>query len=561
MLLSIVSGTYNRFNNLKMMVESVRSSVGIGIPYEIVIVDGGSTDGTLVWCANQPDIVLIQQNKLMGAVIAFQAGFEAARGKYVIIGNDDIVYVDDSIQCALSFIEDNPTVGIGCFYQDRYGKAWHVEHMAVVEHGVQTHAPYGQVCIIPRWLGNLVGWWGTEYHTYAGDNDLSCKVLELGYQVLPVPCACIHDDVAQDTLRKINNPNNKDPHPDSMRYVQKWTRNGKLGPVIPTYTRLRIDRRMPRILYAPIYEKGNILQHKTKRGLRDALVEAGYIVSEVDYIANPMAIFDVASAIRPDIILTQFHDAGIYNLRLVKELKSENPNATFVNWNGDYFPEHFFNHEYMNMLKEYDLATFVTRDVDKKYIKAGIPWAYWQIGYEVSHAVPDKSTPRHDVVFLGNGHYDFRIALGRTLRSIPGVNVGLYGSWNKSFRPDGNNLYDYDTGKKLYMNAKIAISDGRPNTRFTSNRIFQAMISGCFTLQQWFPEIYDMLEFDEGIHFVTYKKTEELPELINYWLAHDAERIEVAKAGYQRTRVMHSFDRRVIQLEKLLENHGVPVRK
>ena len=60
---SIVTGTYNRIDSLKRMVKSVRSSVGLGIPYELVIVEGGSTDGSLEWLRKQPDVVLIEQGK------------------------------------------------------------------------------------------------------------------------------------------------------------------------------------------------------------------------------------------------------------------------------------------------------------------------------------------------------------------------------------------------------------------------------------------------------------------------------------------------------------------
>lgn len=554
-LLSIVSGTYNRFQHMTKMVESVRLSIGVGISYEIVLVDGGSTDGTIEWCEQQSDIVLIKQGKLLGAVKAFQAGFEVAKGAYVVIGNDDIVYVDESIRTALAFMEDNPKVGIGCFYQDRYGKPWHVEHMSVVVDGKQSHMPYGQVCIIPKELGDLAGWWGKDYHTYAGDNELSCNVLEIGFQVEPIPCACIHDSVAEDELRKANDGGtlHEKPHPDSTAWVKKWTRKGLLGPVIPHYQEQRIFDRQPRILYAPIYEKNFPIQHKSKRGLREALTRAGYIVSEVDYVDNPAYLYDAANAITPDIILTQVHDTAIYKPADIRLLKLEQPQAILINWNGDYFPQNFFNSDYMAMMKTYDLATFVTPDVGRRYDPLGIKWAYWQIGYEESVATPDKSTERFDVLFLGNGHYPFRVQLGEVLRSLQNVSVGIYGTWPAKFQPNGRNLYDYDAGHKLYMAAKIAISDGRPGTNFVSNRIFQSMYAGCFTLQQWFPTIYDMLDYQEGVHFVTYKETHELPELIKYWLAHDTERNKIAKAGQQQTLHKHSFDRRVEKFNKMIK--------
>lgn len=71
-VISAVTGTYNRLALLQKMVTSVRQSVG-GLLYEIILVDGGSTDGTLEWCRQQSDVMLIEQGKLLGAVEAFNA--------------------------------------------------------------------------------------------------------------------------------------------------------------------------------------------------------------------------------------------------------------------------------------------------------------------------------------------------------------------------------------------------------------------------------------------------------------------------------------------------------
>ena len=54
--ISIVTGTYNRLKLLNNMVKSVRKSIGTGVPYEIIIVDGGSKDGTIQWCKDQSDV-------------------------------------------------------------------------------------------------------------------------------------------------------------------------------------------------------------------------------------------------------------------------------------------------------------------------------------------------------------------------------------------------------------------------------------------------------------------------------------------------------------------------
>jgi len=553
---SLVSGTYNRLTQLKNMVKSFRLSIGVGIPYEIVLVDGGSSDGTIEWCKSQEDIVLIQQGKLVGAVKAFRAGFDKAVGKYVIIGNDDIEFINESVRCAVSFMDDRMDVGIGCFWQDRNNKPWHVEYLQAknLSTGNIEYVPYGQVCIIPRWLGNKAGWWGEDYHTYAGDNELSCNVWEMGYKVEAIPCACIHDLAYADDLRAKNNsyPAHK-VHPDSAKYLNKWNQGWGVGPEIPETMKIRQDSRPVRVLYAPIYERGNILQHKTKKGLREALTAAGYLVDEVDYFVNPQYIFDAANAFLPDVFLTQFHDGKLFTPAMMVELKQEHPNAVFFNWNGDYFPQNFLAPDYMALMKKFDMTSFVTTDVDRKYFTNGIPWMVWQIGYE---RVDEDNLPRvksHDVVFLGNAHYEFRNELGKILRSLP-CDVGIYGKWPESYRADGECLYDFEKGHALYKNCKIAISDGRLQAVFVSNRIFQAMYAGAFVMQQWFPGIYDFLGLKEGVHFVTYKNVKDLPALIDYWLKPEnaQNRQKIAKRGQEEILHQHSFDARVAQFSDVL---------
>ena len=58
---SYVTGTYNRLVFLKHMIDTFRKSIGTGLTYELILVDGGSTDGSIEWMKQQPDVVLIEQ--------------------------------------------------------------------------------------------------------------------------------------------------------------------------------------------------------------------------------------------------------------------------------------------------------------------------------------------------------------------------------------------------------------------------------------------------------------------------------------------------------------------
>lgn len=570
-LLSIVSGTYNRLGHLKQMVQSARDSlcaevigdfVRSGIPYEIVLVDGGSTDGTIEWCKTQPDVKLIEQGELLGAIRAFNAGAFAATGTYVVLANDDITFIDETLILAVAFMQDHPDVGCGCFYQDRPPLGpWHVEEIPAIWRDQQVSAPYGQVAIFPKWLGDEVGWWGDwGGRTYGGDSELSAQIYERGYKVIPLKCACIHDLKCEDDLRDINTRGQRDGHLWGSRWRK---RRGMTGPIIreEPHKPNPIQKR-PRILYLPIYEAGHDVQRTQKRGLRDALARAGHCV-EFDYIriANEYGgdymrrvLMDLADVWQPDIFLFQIHtpDEKYFSASHVWDLQAEYPNAKFANWNGDYHPEDLFSARNLELATQFDMQLVVTTAVADTYRRAGIKWKYWQIGWEDSpNGEPDETTPAHDVVFLANGYSRDRIRLGRILRALP-YNVGIYGSWPSTLPADGYTLYDFDEGAKLYRNAKISIGDDQwQASGFVSNRLFQAMhAGGALYMQQRVPGLEKLLGLQDGVHFVLWDNVDDLRNKIDFFLAPENEtrRAAIAENGRRAMIAEHSFDVRVRQL-------------
>ena len=90
MLLSIVSGTYNRQPYLEAMMKSCVASMPPGIEYEFCICDGGSTDGTLDVLRGRRDVKLLEHGELRGAIKAFNDAAAMATGDYLLIANDDI---------------------------------------------------------------------------------------------------------------------------------------------------------------------------------------------------------------------------------------------------------------------------------------------------------------------------------------------------------------------------------------------------------------------------------------------------------------------------------------
>jgi glycosyltransferase involved in cell wall biosynthesis len=572
--ISIVTGTYNRLHSLQRMVNSARRSfIGLhGLAYQAVIVDGGSQDGTQEWCLSQPDILLIEHGKLLGAVKAFNDGALAATGNYVIMGNDDIEYVGDSVLTAYVYMQSNSDCGIGCFYQNRNGRDWHVEEMPCIDNEQQVSRPYGQVCIVPKWLGDYVGWWGDYLHTYGGDNELSSRVYELGFKVSPVPMARIADHEVDDDLRKINNITGgkdtravKGHHPDSWAWGRRWKHMDMspqyVGPIIRHFPIMENPTpKKHRVVYLPIYEQGYPVQKEQKRGLREALAKVA-VVAEYDYVTRhaevgkDKVIFELRALIerlQPTILLTQLHNGAQINDVDIQGIANNWPGTKRVNWNGDFWPDNLLSEEGIKLAKAFDLQLTVNRSALDDYKKMGVNAEYWQIGYEPD-GICDESNNSFDVVFLASGYSKARQELVRKLRSL-NLNFGLYGNgWPKEWS-SGQSMYDFKTACQSYRGAKISIGDSQwPDTGFVSNRVFQALAAGSAALAHQYFRDMDKLGLVDGETCIIWRDFAELEKKIRYYLSHEKERKAIADAGEKLALTRHSFDVRVQELLGMLD--------
>lgn len=180
--LSVVFGTYNRFAMLKEAVASVRAAVGV-LPYELVICDGGSTDGSLEWLRDQTDVQLIEHGELRGAVRAYMDCFAAARGEFVAWINDDMTLAPGTYEAAVAQLRADPKIGmLGVMCATPQGKVRGFSSVKIKE----KDYPFAYFGVLRREDGQAVGWFSDNFYHYCGDIWIALKIQSLGKRLVPL---------------------------------------------------------------------------------------------------------------------------------------------------------------------------------------------------------------------------------------------------------------------------------------------------------------------------------------------------------------------------------------
>lgn len=93
--LSVVVPVFEEEANVRPLVESIVAAVRpLALPFEVILVDDGSGDGTLpallALRAEVPELVVIALRRNFGQTLALQAGFDRARGDAVVTLDGDL---------------------------------------------------------------------------------------------------------------------------------------------------------------------------------------------------------------------------------------------------------------------------------------------------------------------------------------------------------------------------------------------------------------------------------------------------------------------------------------
>jgi len=109
-LTSIIILTLNNLEYTKKCIESIRKYTVE--PYELIVVDNGSTDGTVEYLESLPDIKLVKNSTNLGFAIGNNIGMRLANGDYIVILNNDTIVTNGWLTRLIACAESEPSVGI-----------------------------------------------------------------------------------------------------------------------------------------------------------------------------------------------------------------------------------------------------------------------------------------------------------------------------------------------------------------------------------------------------------------------------------------------------------------
>lgn len=216
--ISAVFATKNRLAWLKKTMASLYEELEGNFDYEIIVVDGQSTDGTISYLKSSKRLTIILEEEPKGCCSAYDTAFRKARGRWICWLNDDIEIVPGAFAKMMDFVHsaENHRVGMAAFPSS---------HLPGLLDKFVVHTCFGLPLVyadfgfLRRELLEQIGYLDLSYHKYHWDSDLALKIWEAGRQVVPCPGAHIHHYYLEDEIR-LSGEESRDR--DYLRFRNKW---------------------------------------------------------------------------------------------------------------------------------------------------------------------------------------------------------------------------------------------------------------------------------------------------------------------------------------------------
>lgn len=255
---------------------------------------------------------------------------------------------------------------------------------------------------------------------------------------------------------------------------------------------------------------------------------------------------------QPDLVFMQIQTPDIIDANTIRQMC-----GVVVNFTGDVrMPIPKF---YYDMGRECSLTLFTNVDNARQMMEDGISAGYLQMGFNHHIFTPkgEIESKDIDIVFFGNNYSgvfelsDYRLQMVMALKDKYNERFHLYGGGWPHGLSNGNLSNDPHAEAAIYRRSKIAINLSHFNLRrYSSDRIFRAMGSGCFTISHRYPGIE--LDFIPGIHLDVFENLNHLTDQIDRYLSDDQSRYKIRKEGCNLVHDRYKWEHRINRLKEFI---------
>jgi len=188
--LAVVVGTYNRLDQLKRCIQSIRAESKT--PTIIYVADAGSTDGTQEYLQDiaEPALIPVLAGRKLGQARAYNDVFQTITAPYAAWLSDDNEIVNRGLDQAVDILERESRIGlVGLKVRDKEGPFVKAPYIGGISKAGVLNVNQG---VLPTSLLREVGYFSETFGFYGIDPDLTAKVLFSGRDVVYTREIAIH---------------------------------------------------------------------------------------------------------------------------------------------------------------------------------------------------------------------------------------------------------------------------------------------------------------------------------------------------------------------------------